>query len=150
MSLTVEEVRADRGELSDPGFRASPDAEVLEMEPAVRSSIPISPRIVETCINRKSKAPTSQSKTAIPLSGKPTLTTFKNARKGILENPAQDNMFTGNQVPTPIIPVGGLVPKGRERNFRVRPQENVHPVNSMEGKVSASPKLNHFPLLPPT
>ena len=46
MSPTVEGVEADRGELSDPGSRASSDAEALEMEPAVRSSIPISQRIV--------------------------------------------------------------------------------------------------------
>ena len=46
MSPMVEEVKADRGELSDPGSRASSDAEALEMEPAARSSIPISPRIV--------------------------------------------------------------------------------------------------------
>ena len=50
MSPTVEEVEADLGKLSDPVYRASSDAEALKMEPAVRSSIPISPRIVETRI----------------------------------------------------------------------------------------------------
>ena len=42
----LEEMEVDRGQLSYPGSRASSDGEALEMEPAIRSSIPRSPGIV--------------------------------------------------------------------------------------------------------
>ena len=108
------------------------------MEPAVRPSIPISPRIVETRIKQKSKAPTPQSKTALPLSGEPTLPTFKKVKKGILGNPTQGNRFTDNQMPTPIKPVGGLVPEGKERNFRMRPQRK-RPHRQQHGRKGKCP-----------
>ena len=87
MSPTVEEVEADHAELSDPDSRASSDAEAVEMEPAVRSSIPISPTIVETRIKQKSKAPTPQSKTAPLFQGNPLYLPLKRRRMAFWEIP---------------------------------------------------------------
>ena len=125
MSPNLEEVKAECGELPHPGFKASSDAEALEMEPAVRWSIPISPRILETGIKPKLKAPPLQMKVALSQAVKPTPPIFTTAKKAILENPTQDNIFTGNQVQ--ITPVRGLVPRGKDRTFRMRSEWKRQP-----------------------
>ena len=141
-------MEADRGKISDRSSRSSSDAEALETEPAVRSSIPISPIIVETRIKPKSKAPTPQSKTALPHSGKPTLPTFRMAEKGILGNPVQYNRFTGDQMPTLIKPVEDLVPKVKEQNFRMRPQRKC-PLRQQHGRKGKCPTKAQ-PVPPPS
>ena len=81
----VEEVEADHWELSDHGSRASSNAEAPEMEPAVRLSIPISPRTVITSTKRKSKAPHSPSENSSRFQGNPLYRPLKRRRKAFWE-----------------------------------------------------------------
>ena len=57
-------------------------------------------------------------------------------------------MFTGNQMPTPIKPVEGLVAKGRERNFRMQPQKKL-PSRQQHGRKGKCPNKAQ-PVSPPS
>ena len=115
MSPIIEEMETHRSELSDSGSRASYNAEALEMEPHIQSSITISLKIVEICFKPKSKAP--QTTIIFFKSLKPILPTFKKAKKGMFWKPVHDNNSTGNQMATPVESVGGMVLKAKDRNF---------------------------------
>ena len=62
----------------------------------------------------KSRAPKNEASSS---PARPSLPTFKKSKKGILGNPVNINLFSGNQVTTPIKSVRGPVSKGKDSKF---------------------------------
>ena len=98
------------------------EEEDIYVKPVSRSCTPPSPRIIEALKPKsksktKSRAPKNEASSS---PARPSLPTFKKSKKGILGNPVNINLFSGNQVTTPIKSARGPVSKSQDQNFRKR------------------------------
>ena len=120
VSPILEEVAADSRESSR--MNGTAEEEDIYVKPVSRSCTPPSPRIIEALKPKsksktKSRAPKNEASSS---PARPSLPTFKKSKKGILGNPVNINLFSGNQVTTPIKSARGPVSKGQDQNFRKR------------------------------
>ena len=118
VSPILEEVAADSRESSRMNDTA--EEEDTYVKPVSRSCSPPSPRIFEALKPKsktKSRAPKNEASSS---AARPSLPTFKKSKKGILGNPVNINLFSGNQVTTPLKSARGPVSKSQDQNFRKR------------------------------
>ena len=151
MSPTVEEVETDRGELSDPSSRASSDAETLGNGTCCTIEYSYFSKNSRNSHQTKIKSTHSPNRKQPFLSqGNPLYLPFKRRRKAFWEILPKTTCLLVTKCPRRSNLSEVWFPRVKNEIFECDLKGNVHPVNSLEGKASAPPKLNQSPLLPPT